>query len=195
MGKIIDLTGKVFGRLTVVCSSEVENQRGPRWICRCECGKNHVAASSNLQVGNVRSCGCLSRDRSTKHGMFGTPTYKSWTMMIQRCRNPNDVSYANYGGRGIKVCDRWADFRNFFADMGLRPDGCSLDRISSDGDYERTNCQWSTPAAQARNRRSTRLIRHGGKVITIAEYIELTGVSDFVARRRLKNGELDEVVR
>ena len=89
-----------------------------------------------------------------QHGMSDSPTYHSWLSMKQRCTNPNDIGYANYGGRGIKVCDRWLhSFVNFYADMGLRPEGMTLDRKDNDGDYEPDNCKWSTLVEQAANQR------------------------------------------
>lgn len=91
--------------------------------------------------------------KENRHGMSKTPTYKSWEMMIQRCTNPNFDSYEYYGGRGIKVCKKWLDFRNFYADMGDKPEGKSLDRIDVNKNYEINNCKWSTQSEQLINRR------------------------------------------
>lgn len=93
-----------------------------------------------------------------KHGMDGTPTYRSWINMRERCNNPRHHAYASYGARGIRVCDRWnASFENFLADMGAMPPGLTLERIDNDGDYEPGNCKWATRAEQQRNRRCTKL--------------------------------------
>lgn len=157
MGRFIDLTGMVFGRLTVVC-------RGPRqgakitWACRCECGRLSMAHGQDLRSGKHRSCGCLHLERVTKHGVSApgrrTPTYHSWTAMKMRCLQPNHRKYAYYGGRGITICERWRNsFSAFVEDMGERPAGHSLDRIDTNGNYEPGNCRWATRDEQRANQR------------------------------------------
>jgi len=135
----------------------------------------------------------------TTHGMAGTPEYKAWKAMKQRCFNPNNKRYSDYGGRGIGVCDRWKNsFQNFLADMGSRPTAKhSLDRINNDGDYCFDNCKWSTKAEQANNRRNNKpLITIENETLTIADWAKKMGFSASVIYRRLELGwsEFDAVM-
>lgn len=150
------ITGK-FGRLTVLCPTKKRNHGHVLWLCRCDCGQQTEAIARHLKTGAKRSCGC--RRGTWRHGHCrGTPspTWCSWQGMRQRCSNPHLHAYQHYGGRGIKVCDRWHDFANFLADMGERPSGKTLDRIGPNGDYEPGNCRWATAKQQTRNRRSSK---------------------------------------
>ena len=156
-GRKRDLAGATFGRLTVIGRAE------PRrfWLCKCACGTLKNIRHDHLVDGRVRSCGCLGREstgqRSLTHGHTRqrtlTPEYESWASMLSRCRNPNATQYKWYGGKGIKVCDRWQSFENFLADMGTRPEGTSLDRIDPYGNYEPSNCRWADRLEQRRNQR------------------------------------------
>ena len=102
-----------------------------------------------------------------RHGMHGTREYTSWCEMFTRCRNKKREKYKRYGGRGIKVCDRWQWFTNFYADMGKRPIGTTLDRIDNDGDYTPENCRWATIQQQMQNHSKLRLYKHKGKVMCL----------------------------
>ena len=157
-----NLLDQKFHRLTVVGFSSVINRKA-QWDCLCECGEKATVASTNLLTNTTKSCGCLNRETSlnnikgvTKpptHGMYGTPTYYSWAAMHTRCTNPNRDNYKYYGGRGIKVCERWDSFESFYEDMGKRPESKTIDRIDNDGDYTLDNCKWSTHKEQINNRR------------------------------------------
>ena len=153
----IDRTGQRFGCLTVL--RRVPAAGRVRWECRCDCGRLTVAQANNLQSGNTRSCGHLGENNTSQmtHGHtrsgWKSPTFVSWSNMVQRCVDRRSTSWLRYGGRGIKVCARWRTFENFLADMGERPAGRSIDRIDNAGHYRPGNCKWSTPKEQAANRR------------------------------------------
>lgn len=153
-----DLTGVRFARVVVQWPVGRRLNKNPVWLCLCDCGHLLRADLTSLRKGAVKSCGCFQRELRTKHGIFvgrgnkTTPEYRSWTAMLHRCTNSKHMSYHRYGGRGIMVCERWKEFANFLADMGLRPMGKSLDRINNDGNYEPGNCRWATPKEQQANR-------------------------------------------
>ncbi len=151
---IRDLVGRKFGRLTVGSLAERDGPGNASWNCNCDCGNTVTVRSNQLVTGKTASCGCLRDELRIKHGLCLSRTYNSWCAMIQRCTNPRAPSYPRYGGRGIKICDRWRDsFESFLADMGERPARMTLDRYpNNDGNYEPGNCRWATRADQNRNR-------------------------------------------
>jgi hypothetical protein len=142
-----------------------------------------------LKSGGVTSCGCVQREKVTRHGRTGTVEHDAWQNMLYRCNTVTSASYENYGGRGITVCERWQTFENFFADMGERPSARhSIDRIDNDRGYEPGNCRWATVAQQGRNRRTCHTLEFNGRSRSIAEIAELAGVSEPMLRDRLRKG-------
>lgn len=153
------------------------------WLCQCDCGSTTVAAAANLGKTTM-SCGCLQSETASAqmrtHGMTKTTEFKIWQGMQQRCHNPNDTGYPNYGARGISVCERWrSDFRNFLFDMGKRPSRKhSIDRFPNrDGNYEPENCRWATSTEQTRNANYNRFVEIGGTTLCVTEWAERLGVN------------------
>ncbi len=154
--KKIDLVGQKFGRLTVVKEEGVKNKR-PSWLCECECGNFTTVAGTHLRQGSITSCGCYRLDMLIEsistHGKSNTREYTIWCLMKGRCNNTKSSNYKHYGGRGIKVCDRWADFDNFLSDMGEAPPNYSIERINNDLGYSPENCTWADQFTQTANQR------------------------------------------
>jgi hypothetical protein len=183
MGKLIDLTGRRFGRWTVVATHrERAHNRHVLWRCRCDCGTERVVSGSCLRQGGSTSCGCFHREKVgkqfTKHGLSGTRVYHIYQHMLERCRNPNNCAYAWYGARGIDV---ECSFEEFFADVGHPPPGLTIERIDNHDNYKVGNLKWVTRSEQARNRRppkrklgnvkiySGRMIKRGARRAKLAE--------------------------
>lgn len=194
MGKRVEVKqGDRFGRLTVIRERDPQTApSGPvlrRIECECECGATAIFFLSNLRRGLTASCGCARTEFNTKHGDWGSPEYRTWDAMLSRCRNPSHSSYADYGGRGITVCDRWLCYDNFLIDMGRKPsDQHSIDRIDNSGNYEPGNCRWATVRQQSRNRRSTLFLTFNGETKCATDWGELLGISGQEISRRLRRG-------
>ncbi len=197
MSKVRDLDGQVFGRLKVVEFFEIRKRKA-YWNCKCQCGTMSIVAGSNLTTGKVRSCGCLLKEAivesKTIHGHCAgghdSRTYKSYRHMLDRCLNPKNNRFERYGGRGIKVCDRWLhSFENFLADMGEAPEGLEIDRFpDNDGNYKSGNCRWATPSQNSRNRRSNVNITINGQTMCAEEWSKLSGIKPATVRFRLRRG-------
>lgn len=192
MGKMIDLTGQKFGRLTATLLTKRTNRKEAYWVCLCECGNTTTVSGYHLRSGHTQSCGCLHSEVTAKmlrvHGMTGTPTYVSWAGMIQRCFDQNSTSYPRYGARGITVCERWLAFENFYADMGERPEGYSLDRIDPNGNYQPGNVRWATDEHQNNNKRNSKIISVNGEPMTIGEAARKYNIHYHSLHSRLRMG-------
>lgn len=176
----LDISGEKFTLLTAIKKLESKG-RQTVWLCRCDCGKEKVVETRNLRGGLTKSCGCASNQMrsensgSATHRLSGSPTYKSWLMMKTRCDNEKYDLYQYYGGRGIKYCERWKEFENFYADMGERPVDGTLDRIDINGDYTPENCKWSTRHEQLMNRNNTLEFEFQGVKHTLVEWAVMIG--------------------
>lgn len=190
------LPGQRFGRLVV---TEIIGGRTRR--CQCDCGHETIVERCNLTSGNTQSCGCLRAEvekvASLKHGQTcrgeWSRAYTIYHGMRQRCLNPNNPRWLDYGGRGITICDRWLDsFESFLSDMGEPLDGHSLERVDNNGPYCKANCVWATNTEQARNNRSNRLLTFRGKSQSLAAWADELGISYFTLHSRLRRGWSDE---
>lgn len=183
MSKFIDLTGKTFGRLTVVERAENDKWNKTQWKCKCSCGNINIVLGHSLRCGDTKSCGCLRTEILAKgnfvHGMVYSPEYNTWEKMIQRCRNPNNQAFKYYGGRGIEVCQEWKDsFLVFYNHVGKRPSPKhSIDRIDNDGNYEPGNVKWSLRVEQANNKQNNRNITINGKTMSLFQWAHFVGMS------------------
>lgn len=186
--RIVIEIGQIFGRWTVkntdLSRINSKNELIHYLLVECECGVIKEVIAHSLRRGASKSCGCLQKDwaKSNKsgvtHGRTRTSIYNIWRTMVKRCNDPSSTNYPNYGGRGIKVCDRWLNsFENFLADMGERPQNLSLDRINNDGNYELSNCRWTNNIIQSRNTRSNKHVMLYGKKMCITEASQMLNIS------------------
>ena len=192
MGRFRDLTGERFGRLLVLQRDGANKHGQVKWWCECDCGVRKHVLGTLLTKGETKSCGCLHREVTSNvsktHGMSKTPIWSIHRSMMDRCHLPTSQAYDRYGGRGIQVCERWQKFEDFYADMGDKPDGMSLERIDNDGDYCPENVRWASTKEQANNRRNSRWIEFNGQRKTLAQWAEEYGVKLGTLWSRLKLG-------
>lgn len=191
-GSVVDLTGQRFGFLTALRISDQprEARRGVKtlWDFRCDCGA--IVTRLKPRSTWVASCGCRGGRPapSRKHGLTKSKTWNAWRSMRKRCNDPDDASYARYGGRGISICSDWSSFEHFLADMGEAPMGRSLDRIDNDGNYEPGNCRWATITQQNRNTSTNRRLTHNGETRTVTEWAVRLGMTKATLFHRLDQG-------
>lgn len=183
-------TGLRYGRLIARADVGRSKNGDVLWECECDCGNIVTVSSSNLGTGNTLSCGCLQQERlkasTTKHGKTRTHVYVVWMNMRRRCSDPKSKSYLNYGARGIKVCERWQSFENFYADMGDPEAGHTIDRIDVNGDYEPANCRWATSGEQSRNRRNNHTVTFEGRTLTLIEWSEVLSIPYYTLHARFR---------
>lgn len=174
----IDMVGKTYNFLTVI--EDIGNRK---IRCRCVCGKEITSFRTNVLNNKSKSCNCQGRGIAKKR------TIRAWSLMKYRCNTPTSSDYPNYGGRGVKVCERWQEsFINFFEDMGDCEDNLTLDRIDVNGDYEPSNCRWADMETQMNNRRNNRYVTYNGEKTTIAVLARKTKMGKGTLTRRLDMG-------
>lgn len=190
--------GATYHWMTVIANAERYRTPAGKYhaavLCECKCGVRKVVLCASLRRGSTLSCGCFGRSREVRVKHSG-PTrlshpgeYNSWAQMRSRCNSPTANGYANYGGRGIRVCERWNSFASFVADMGARPEGCSIERNDVNGHYEPENCRWATGDEQRNNTRRSRLITAFGETKTVSEWAKSRGWSHKKLSGRLSRG-------
>lgn len=199
MRKLIDRTGRKYGRLTVLSLHGKTVRNESLWLCLCDCGTRKVIRGADLASGHTTSCGCARigcmKGVGTTHGHSrsgvcgaGSRTYATWRGMKRRCMNPSYKRYKDYGGRGITVCDRWIEsFENFIADMGERPEGLTLDRKNNELGYFKENCQWATHEQQHNNTRRNIIVTFKDQQMTIPQLSIMVGVPYGMLRQRIVN--------
>lgn len=191
---MINMIGVRVGKLLI---SEYAGTRGTArhalWKCICDCGNETIAVGSYLRMGRIKSCGCgsketrFTKERLIKHGKSRDPIYKIWRSMISRTTTKTKKSHL-YFEKGIRVCERWLSFENFYADMGDRPEGKSLDRIDGNKGYSPENCRWASSEEQANNTSKNHLITAFGKTMTFAMWGRETGIKPNTILSRMRRG-------
>lgn len=189
---ISSIFGKRYGRLVVLSFDKLNAYGGRYYQCLCDCGARKSVYYGSLSRGATKSCGCLNREvardpeSKTTHGLSHTKEYQTWINMKHRCEDRRNVKYADYGGRGISVCERWGHFEYFLDDMGNAPTpGHSLDRVNNALGYGPQNCRWATRKEQSLNKRNTRMLTVDGVTRPLAEWCEKYGVPSAKVRLRL----------
>lgn len=198
MGQQVEMVGVRFGRLVAI-SEAGKGSNGFKYLFKCDCGNEKIISGPIVRSGKASSCGCLRSERTAKknltHGKVDTPEYQSWQAMKNRCLNPNQSAYKNYGGRGITICDKWIEFAGFAEDMGERPEGCSLERIDNSKGYSKDNCVWATIKSQNRNTRQNKYLTYNGVTLCMKDWSIKTGIPYPTIQDRVRRGwETDKVL-
>ncbi len=191
----IDLTGQRFGRLVVIDQAPSDKAGHTCWNCLCDCGRKTVVAGIKLKSGQIVSCGCKRDESRIRHGKYHTRLYTIWGNMKQRCGNPRNTSFRRYGGRGIKVCQEWANSFEAFYKWAMAhgyADNLQIDRIDNDGDYTPDNCRWIPQSENLNHTSRNVFITIDGDKKTVAEWAKITGVNEKTIRNRLKAGKSPE---
>lgn len=187
------LIGQVFSRLTVMGRAKNNYSGRRRWLCKCECGVEKEFDEVAFRYNGTKSCGCLRNEMRIKHGhrfsSRSTAEYSSWCNMHLRVKDSKNPGFKNYGGRGIKICQRWEKFENFLEDMGPRPTAKhSIDRVDNNKDYCPENCRWATRSEQNRNTRQNHYLSYGGETKCLADWCNSLGLSKSAVGQRLRRG-------
>jgi len=186
-----DLTGKKFGRLTVVNYFGNKGKTKYYWNCVCDCGRKSIVQRGHLKNGKIKSCGCFHIDKITKHNKSRTKLYHVFQCMKDRCFNKKSLLYKYYGERGITICNKWLKnyelFQQWAYDNGYKS-GLSIDRINNNGNYEPSNCRWANAKTQNNNLRSNRFITLNGKTKTLTQWAEIIGIKAMTLTKRIENG-------
>lgn len=204
MHNLIEMAGTRWGRLTVLEQAGRTDKGVVIWRCRCDCGSDHAVSGVVLRAGKSTSCGCareeirtllLAKGR-TKHGEGApsaeSPEFRSWRHMIDRCTNPRNHAFERYGGRGIRVCDRWiSSYSSFLADMGRKPTPKhTIDRINNDGNYEPENCRWASILQQASNRSDNVWLKVNDELMILSDAVRrFTKLTNSAVAGRLHRGK------
>lgn len=194
----LDITGMKFGRLTALKQNGHDispSRKHVRWDCVCECGNVVNVRLNALRSGGLKSCGCLKKEAThkIKHHMTNTTEYRTWAHIKGRCLRPTHADFYLYGGRGIKICERWANsFEAFYEDMGPKPDGMSIDRIDVNGDYCKENCRWADNKTQSRNKRNNRFIEFNGMNMCVTDWARHLGIHNSSLWERLKKWPIEK---
>lgn len=194
MGAKLDLTGKRFGRWLALKETDERRKGNVMWLCKCDCGTIRKISSNSLKMGRSLSCGCYNREITTKHGMGRTRLHGIWSKMRHRCENLDSPRASDYGGRGIKVCDEWANSFEAFRDWALAngySDDLTIDRIDVNGNYEPSNCRWATIKEQGRNKRNNVWLTLDGETHILTDWANITNQPKTRLWKRHKLGWCD----
>lgn len=198
MGKFEDLTGRKFGRLTVISRIGTNNLGKATWLCKCDCGKETVVTTGELKSGNTKSCGCYNKEKrktnNLVHGKRKEKIYKVWANMKARCTNESVSEYKNYGGRGITVCDEWRNSFIAFYEWAMANgynENLQIDRKDVNGNYEPSNCRWVTRKENCNNRTNSHYITHNGETHTISEWARIKGIKRATLSYRINVAKWD----